>query len=489
MVADNAPDNPAPDTAKGETRLAASAAAQRVISQFGGIRPLANKLGIAVSTVQGWRERGAIPAGRRAAILAAAKAHEVELDEAALDAASGGAAETEAEAAPPVDATQPAATTIPKSGTAKLDAGDKPARRPSEARAGSGSVGAWLGGFVLGVVVLALGAGGAVLTRDLWSPPAESEPAATTDAGELQVFERRIAALESALASSAGASGDAESAQLLRQEIAALSTKLDGMGGRLDAVESASRPDDALDQRLGVIEEQVAALAASAGVGEEMAALEARIEALADLESRVAALADLESRVAALAESTTVARGVAAGETAVVLAVFQLRDALRGSGPFAAELSMLQDLAAGRDDAALADLIAPLGARAAAGIPNLIALKAAFPPAAREIVVQGQGGADDDWVDGMLRRLSGLATLRPVGPVEGSGAGAVVARAESRLAAGDLAGAVAELDGLSGPAATAAAGWRAQAEARLVAERALAGLGQIIARRLGAADG
>ena len=275
MVADNAPDNPAPDTAKGETRFAASAAAQRVISQFGGIRPLANKLGIAVSTVQGWRERGAIPAGRRAAILAAAKAHEVELDEAALDAASGGAAETEAEAAPPVDATQPAATTIPKSGTAKLDAGDKPARRPSEARAGSGSVGAWLGGFVLGVVVLALGAGGAVLTRDLWSPPAESEPAATTDAGELQVFERRIAALESALASSAGASGDAESAQLLRQEIAALSTKLDGMGGRLDAVESASRPDDALDQRLGVIEEQVAALAASAGVGEEMAALEA----------------------------------------------------------------------------------------------------------------------------------------------------------------------------------------------------------------------
>jgi hypothetical protein len=478
MVAENAPDNPAPDAAEGENRFAAGAAAHRVISQFGGIRPMANKLGVAVSTVQGWRERGAIPAGRRDAILAAAKAHEVELDEAALDAAAGDS-ETEAETVPPAETAKPAATAIPKSGPGKRDAGDKPARKPPEARAGSGSVGAWLGGFVLGAVVLALGAGGAVLTRDIWLPAAESEPAAVMDAGELQVFERRIAALESALAANAEGSGDAAALEALGGGLAEVQNNLTAARGRLDLVETRAAEAEALRDKLAVLEEQVAALAASAGVGEEVAALKARIEALADL----------ESRVAALAESATVARGAATDETAVVLAVFQLRDALRGSGPFAAELTTLQSLAAGQDDAALADLIAPLGAHAAAGIPNLIALKATFPAAAREIVAQGQGSADDDWVDGMLRRLSGLVTVRRVGPVEGSGAGAVVARAEVELIADNLAGALAELDGLSGPAAQAANRWRAQAEARLAAERALAGLGQSIARRLGAADG
>ena len=55
-------------------------AAQQIISQFGGIRPMANKLGVAVSTVQGWRERGAIPPRHHQRLRAAAEAHGVEID-------------------------------------------------------------------------------------------------------------------------------------------------------------------------------------------------------------------------------------------------------------------------------------------------------------------------------------------------------------------------------------------------------------------------
>jgi hypothetical protein len=71
----------------------------------------------------------------------------------------------------------------------------------------------------------------------------------------------------------------------------------------------------------------------------------------------------------------------------------------------------------------------------------------------------------------------GLVTVRSVGAdAEGSDADARVARAEARLADGDLAGAVAEIEGLEGPAAEAAAGWLERARARLAAEQALASL-------------
>ena len=48
--------------------------ALRVIGAFGGIRPMANKLNVPVSTVQGWKERGVIPETRHDEIRTAAKA-------------------------------------------------------------------------------------------------------------------------------------------------------------------------------------------------------------------------------------------------------------------------------------------------------------------------------------------------------------------------------------------------------------------------------
>ena len=84
----------------------------------------------------------------------------------------------------------------------------------------------------------------------------------------------------------------------------------------------------------------------------------------------------------------------------------------------------------------------------------------------------------------MVRRLSDLASLRPVGPVEGDSAGAVVARAEARVRADDLAAALDELAALEGPAAEAVRPWREAAAARLAARRALTGLGRLLLARL-----
>src|SRR4051812_47992044 len=58
-----------------------------IIERFGGIRPLAAKLGVPVSTVQGWKKRGHFPANRRAELVAAASQHGVPLSETELEAA------------------------------------------------------------------------------------------------------------------------------------------------------------------------------------------------------------------------------------------------------------------------------------------------------------------------------------------------------------------------------------------------------------------
>ncbi|MCY4066793.1 MAG: hypothetical protein OXF57_10570, partial [Rhodospirillaceae bacterium] len=64
--------------------------AARIIEALGGIRPMAKKLGLAVTTVQGWKERNAIPIRRLDEIRAAAVREGIDL--AAAAAGPGGPA-------------------------------------------------------------------------------------------------------------------------------------------------------------------------------------------------------------------------------------------------------------------------------------------------------------------------------------------------------------------------------------------------------------
>ncbi|HBR69654.1 MAG TPA: hypothetical protein DEA55_09795 [Rhodospirillaceae bacterium] len=53
--------------------------AQDVIEKFGGIRPMASKMSVPVTTVQGWKKRNVIPGTRLEALLKAASEHNVDL--------------------------------------------------------------------------------------------------------------------------------------------------------------------------------------------------------------------------------------------------------------------------------------------------------------------------------------------------------------------------------------------------------------------------
>ncbi len=71
-----------------EAEAERAAAVEAVIRRFGGIRPMASKVNIPVTTVQGWKRRGAIPLQRHAEIIAAAEHRGVLLDPAELAASA-----------------------------------------------------------------------------------------------------------------------------------------------------------------------------------------------------------------------------------------------------------------------------------------------------------------------------------------------------------------------------------------------------------------
>lgn len=523
----------------------AAGGAQRVITSFGGIRPMAGKLGVAVSTVQGWRERGVIPARHHARVLEAARAEGLDIAAADLRAVArpspsktaapettapkaatskpapkpATSAATRAAAKPRPEATaEPEAETAPEpQPTSEPEGAPKPEARPRAETPAAGPAAApprasWLPGALLGAALVVLGAGGAMLARDLWMPLVVPE-AGLGDGGELMSLERRIAALESAESARPAALAPgalaplAESLDALQDRVAALaeaqatlgpvdesglaarleqlSERLDGLGARLDEIAAAAPDSGALAELSARVDELAETVAA-------LGSLDARVEELAARPDVAPEIAALRERVEALAAARVEAEVTATGDAALALAVLQLRAAVQGSGPFAVELGLLQDLAASgalAEGPELAELIAPLATHAASGIPSLAGLKAEFPAVARRAVIASRGGAGEGWWAGVVRRLSDLASLRPVGPVEGESAGAVVARAEARVRADDLAAALDELAALEGPAAEAVRPWREAAAARLAARRALTGLGRLLLARLQAGGG
>ncbi len=466
------------DTSKSANGSDDTPPALRVIGAFGGIRPMANKLNVPVSTVQGWKERGVIPETRHEEIRTAAKVHEVALDEADLDAS--------AEAPPEPPAAAPAETSAEAASEAGAPAderaeeredeapGEAPAIEPAiaaaaQASAGSGEGGrsGWLPGFVLGAVVFAVGAGGAVLTKDIWAPAGETAGAGGTDGAlseRIAALESRLGEIEAKPAETASLPDDlatTKDIERLQGEIAALS------GGGDAAADLATQVKD-LDAR-------VAALGDTAKSGAEAAT--ATTDAVGGLSSEVAAI---QASVTEIKASIDELRAVNASQDALLWsAVGSLRDALRYTGPFTEQLADVSRLAG--DRAGFQEALAELKPLADGGVASVAELQREFPETAREIVAAGYGDSDDGVLGDVLNRVSQVVTIRPVGEVEGDGPGAIVARAEGHVDQGDLAAALEELKGLPQDASQAADGWRQRAQQRIAADAAITRLNGLLA--------
>ena len=344
------------------------------------------------------------------------------------------------------------------------------------------SSGLWLG-IVLAVVVLAVVAAPfwapAVVPLLPWGGTGDEHYAGVT--ARLDAIERRLAA---------GSSDEGT-----RSALAALGRRVD----QLDAARAKELPaadQQRLADRVAALEKQSAARAEDAKAAQQ---LEQRIAALEkELAARPAidptavarntnALAALSDRlVAAERQLGTLARE-SRGGAALALALLQIEEAVQSGRPFPEEYATLQSLA--RDRPEVLSAATPLAEAAQNGVATRTVLARELHARAGRIATTAPPPAEDDWGGQVLARLYGLVTIRRIDGPGRSAPEAAVADAETRMAEGDLAGAVAALGKLPAPNAEAARPWLTMAEARLRVDGALQKLQDLIVAGLGGAPG
>jgi uroporphyrinogen-III synthase len=376
--------------------------------------------------------------------------------------------ETEAMADDPNDKPKPAVDPAAPPSAPQRSGGPRSPWRAAAGKRTRSRVPLWSLAALIGLVVVAIAAWPAwrgvapqslrtLVGDDVAVEPVAPAAPARDETGQaaasVRALDDRVSALERRLAQPR--EGDAS----LERRLAALEAR----ASEPPAVGRAVADPD-LARRLAQVELRIAASEGSDQAAES--ALKAENARLA------AQVADFDRRLAALQE-----RAGARRADNHILALAHLRDAVARGGPFASELAAFEAVA--KDDAGYADALARLKPYAERGVAPRHELARRFAAAAAAGARAGVVPEGNDWVSRMIARLHTVVSVRRVGDdVPGDQPDAVLARAEARLQADDLAAAAAEVEKLDGPAAASVAAWLADARARLAAERALIDLGR-----------
>jgi hypothetical protein len=233
----------------------------------------------------------------------------------------------------------------------------------------------------------------------------------------------------------------------------------------------------AIDARLRQLESQWSRVETAAG-GTDGAAIAARMielqGAVNGLNARIgdADLAALATQVARLQSDTDSIRAQsesAATAARAAFAVAAAAEAARASGPFEQAYATLESILPGDPN------IVALAPLARSGAPSRQELKDQFASMEESVVRAARISAAGAGFWGRLQAfLAQFVTVRRTG--EGDTPTGMVERAGARLQSDDIAGAVAELSRLTGPAAQVAGPWIQRARARLEIDARLAAI-------------
>ena len=365
--------------------------------------------------------------------------------------------------------------------------------------------------MAVGVLVVLLVVAGSYITWPLWGSAMpgwlQTALAPVMEAGRregldksLKSFSDKIARLETSivairsdldsrprydpsrfLAADEAVAKSARRIKVLEEEMAVLRQGLAG-ASRSDALAT-------LEKRLTDTESRVIDLAArptGTATGDAAGAVKALDALRSQATSRMSVLekdnvalrnvvAALDRRLGAIEKRPIIMPGSSHGNT-LVLAVGQLREAARGPARFESALIAVTALAG--KDSDFKEPIAILQNHAQKGVADLTELRLDFDRIAGSIAHEAFVPKGEGWVDKTLRSLARMVNIRRTGgdAAKRNDENGLVVRAELRLAAGDLAGAVKVLEGLSGNAAQIAAPWLAHARARIAVDAAIKSL-------------
>lgn len=255
------------------------------------------------------------------------------------------------------------------------------------------------------------------------------------DKADLGVLSKRIAALESQLSSLPPAATQQSLADL-KNEVEQQDSRMQDLAQRLNAAQNDDRFADLMKTH----------------------------------EDLAASLRDLQVRVSKLENAAPTGQRA----TLLALAATRLRMRADSSRPFANDLALVTRLAkdAGGLDATGTKALNDLGPHAEAGAPSLRDLISDFPMAARRAMKAAAVPQDAPWWQRTLDRIVALVTIRHTGVMTGNSVEARLSRAEERLNANDLSGAVTEVEAIAGQPGEKIDAWLQSAYARLAIDRA-----------------
>ena len=391
--------------------------AETVVAVFGGVRPMAARLGIAATTIQGWKSRGNIPETRRQAVIEAAQADGLDLTVPQF--------EDTPEEAPGDAAEAPLAETVTAS---------------DQIRQGSTGGGlAWLALIVAIVAVIAQ------LAFPQWSPSIHGAPQVEVPRDiidRLDAFERRPKAPD------------------LSVRVVAAERAIDALRQRGS---TTAQPDVTLQLR-----------AFSDRIDTLTCALEtARLEGRAADDGSAATLLELRGAVEALSQKVEQAvvdtAQTSARKSSIIVAVGALEVALGDGLPYGYALASVQRLAK-TDDKDYAESIAVLQTHASTGIPTRSQLASRLDTL---IAARGEPvwtAETDSWTDRVLRKVDAVVSIRRLD--DDAGTAGTLRQARKALANNDLKGAAETLKGAGGPTGD----WARDAARRVAADQALSRL-------------
>lgn len=242
----------------------------------------------------------------------------------------------------------------------------------------------------------------------------------------------------------------------LEQRLAALTASLE----RLQQLPAANAGDP---QKLRELDQQQLSLRQAMDTAtSQRAALQSQV---AELQARLADLSDARSNAL---------RDLLREPVLQMIAWNELREHARRGDKFANEAAQIGTYAE-TEGGNLKTAFAALQPFAEQTVPSAVVLAARYPALAEQQRAQPQGAPADagekSWWQRSLDKLTGLVSIRRVGTLDTATVEGRLDVAQAALSNGDLAGAVAALDGVA--LLQPLADWRDQAQARLKLDAAL----------------
>jgi hypothetical protein len=476
-----------------------------IIERFGGIRPMATKMAVPVTTVQGWKKRNVIPGNRRNDVLRAAQSNNIDISDIIEKGAANenGAAQVHTATASDIYADAPASRDFSTEIKTALRIGKATDEKHERAVAAGQETFAHEDSMMKKiraaerravqksalVSLLLLGVTGVIAAVLLL--PVQNQVVG---------FGQRLSAVESDVKNMHGETSSfqnllpeewqerlsmmEEQASLGREKISMLSAAVENL------MVNGAQP---LAARIGALEQKVQTLTGGstdiAAWLDKFRALQESVQGQQQIAHSAKALNSivqgLQGRMdefdAAL--QTAKQEDPALGATlegvsdsdlkaaALLVGLAQLRTSLNRNAPFEEDLALLQKML-GENDPELNEAVTRLTPQAKRGVLSPAGLSDEFRTLASDIVVASLKGEDVSMKERAMARLNDVLQIQKNGEmVTGTDTQATVARAQKMLDEGNIDGAITELQTLQGEAANAAQPWMNEAQVTLQAQQ------------------